>query len=254
MLSHRVIPLLLMDRQRLVKTRNFKRPVYVGDPLNVLRIFNEKEVDEIIIVDIGASRDQKEPDFDYIEELAGECFVPLTYGGGVNSISHAQRLFRLGVEKVALNSSALERPNLIRELSDTYGSQSIVASVDLRRSRSGVLEIFSAATRQVTKGEPSKVLADLQELGVGEILIQSVDREGDLSGPDLDIIAQTRGLNVPVIYAGGVASIADVRMAIAAGADSVAAGAWFVFHGPHRAVLIWYPPYQELDTALDGVR
>lgn len=243
----RVIPILLLDQQRLVKTRQFNNPVYVGDPLNVVRIFNEKEVDELIILDIGATIRGTSPDFGYLEELAGECFVPLTYGGGIRSENDAARLFRGGIEKIALNTAVQTAPQLLTSLRDAFGSQSIVASIDVRRDRkSGNLTVANTGRKKQSTHRLSDLLRIAEEHGAGEILLQSIDREGTLTGPDLAVIHEAKDLSVPLIYAGGISCAADISAAIQAGADAIGVGAWFVFHGPHRAVLIWYPSATDL--------
>lgn len=239
MLERRLIPILLLDRRRLVKTMRFSKPVYVGDPLNVVRIFNEKEVDELIVLDIGASRDCREPDFRYIAEIASECFVPLTYGGGVRSVEDAHLLFRSGVEKISVNSALRENPDLVSRLSATFGSQSIVGSIDVSVSRKGGYLLHPNRRRE--KLSLHAAVHRCEDLGVGEILLQAVHREGMLNGPDDRLIRQLPTMGVPLIYAGGVGSPHQAETASSAGADAVGAGAWFVFHGPHRAVLIWYP-------------
>jgi imidazole glycerol-phosphate synthase subunit HisF len=248
MLERRLIPILLLDRRRLVKTTRFTKPVYVGDPLNVVRIFNEKEVDELILLDIGASRDGHSPDFDYIADLASECFVPLTYGGGVRSVDDAHRLFRSGVEKVSVNSALRQDPDLVARLSSIFGAQSIVGSIDVSASRNGEYRLHPHRRREHLSFDAT--ISRCEELGVGEILLQAVHREGTLQGPDEHLLRHLPTLDVPLIYAGGVGSLDQAAMANSLGADAVGAGAWFVFHGPHRAVLIWYPT--EANTGEQG--
>lgn len=239
MLERRLIPILLLDRRRLVKTTRFKKPVYVGDPLNVVRIFNEKEVDELILLDIGASRDCREPDFSYIAELAGECFVPLTYGGGVRTVDDAQRLFRSGVEKIAVNSALRQAPDVVSRLTATFGAQSIVGSIDVSVSRKGEYRLHPHNRREGLSVDA--LIRRCEEVGVGEVLLQAVDREGTLQGPDEQLLGQLPSLGMPLIYSGGVGNLDHMEIATSVGADAIGAGAWFVFHGPHRAVLIWYP-------------
>lgn len=248
MLKHRVIPVLLLQDGGLVKTREFKNPVYVGDPINTIRIFNEKEVDEIIVLDIGASRLGHEPDYKLIEECAGECFMPLTYGGGVASVSQASQLFRLGVEKVCIQSSALHDLSIVSDLAGRFGSQAVAVSVDVRRNWLGTPQLFSAAKGQPVAENWLEFAGKAQAAGAGEIVVNAVNRDGTLAGPDLKLIRQAAdALSVPLIAVGGISSLADIRAATDAGASAVAAGAFFVFHGPHRAVLITYPRYAELE-------
>lgn len=250
MLKHRVIPSLLLKDGGLVKTRKFKDPMYVGDPVNAIRIFNEKEVDELTVLDITASKMRREPEYDLIEEFAGECFMPLTYGGGIRTIEQAVRIFRLGVEKICMQSLSLENPSLLKEMVDRFGSQSIVVSVDVKRSFLGEPRVYSSARSEIFKGKNlSELLADLMELDVGEILLGSVDKDGTLSGPDLELIRlASKNLGVPLVVSGGVSSLLDIKAAVNAGASAVSAGAFFVFHGKRRAVLITYPAYEDLEN------
>jgi cyclase len=246
---HRVIPALLLHHQGLVKTTRFKDPRYVGDPLNVIRIFNDKEVDELLLLDISATKERRDPNYDLIEQCAGECFMPLAYGGGIRSLEQARRIFHLGVEKLCLQTAAIEDPNLITTLSDTFGAQSIIVSLDVKRNWIGkpVATLTSAA--KPIAGPWLDILRNLVAKGAGEVLFTAVDKDGTLSGPDLDLIrAAGAAVDVPLIALGGVSSLADIKSAVEAGASAVAAGAYFVFHGPHRAVLITYPPYHDLEA------
>lgn len=248
MLRHRVIPVLLLCNAKLVKTLRFKGPKYIGDPINAIRIFNEKEVDEVIVLDITASKGNREPDYDLVEQLAGECFIPLTYGGGVRTVNQARRIFASGVEKICIQTAALENKHLVRELADLFGSQSIMVSLDIKRNWLGRAQVFAAAMGRPISEDWLQVLADLVGLGAGEVLLNAVDKDGTLAGPDFDLIRQaSRRINVPLIAMGGVSSLADIKSAVEAGASAVAAGAFFLYHGPHRAVLITYPRYDELE-------
>ena len=249
MLKHRVIPALLLCNGGLVKTRKFKSPKYVGDPINAIRIFNDKEVDELMVLDITASKECREPDYALIEEFAGECFMPLAYGGGVSSVEQAARIFSLGVEKICLQTAALENPALVSELADRFGSQSVVVSVDVKRSWLGKPQVYSAAQGKALPEPWLQLTQRLVNAGAGEVLLNVVDRDGTLAGPDLGLIREACSvLSVPLIAVGGVASLADIKAVVDAGASAVAAGAFFVFHGPHRAVLITYPRYHELEA------
>lgn len=248
MLKHRVIPVLLLYRGGVVKTRGFRNPKYVGDPLNVIRIFNEKEVDELVLLDIAASRESREPDYGLIEQVAGECFMPLAYGGGVRTVQQAQRIFASGVEKICIQTAALENYLIVRELADFFGSQSVIVSVDIKRNWLGRPQIFASSKRTATSGDWLKMLSKYIDAGAGEVLLNAVDRDGTLTGPDLDLIRlASERVNVPLVALGGIASLADIKSAVEAGASAVAAGAFFVYHGPHRAVLITYPKYSELE-------
>jgi cyclase len=254
MLMPRLIPCLLLKGGGLVKTFRFSQPKYVGDPINAVRIFNEKETDELMLLDIEASGEGRDPDFDLIEQIAGECFMPLCYGGGIRSVDDAKRLFGLGVEKVAVQSAFLRDPAILREIADHAGEQAVVASIDVRTNWLGRRKVRLPNGIQPRHTDWRGLMRDAVAHGAGEILIQSVDRDGTLSGLDLPLIAEASALvDVPLIAAGGAASLDDIRAAVGAGASAVAAGAFFVFHGPHRAVLITYPRYDELEALWAGV-
>ena len=245
MKNHRLIPALLLKDDGLVKTIKFNNPSYVGDPINAIRIFNEKEVDEILVIDITSTKEKKEPNYKLIEEFAGECFMPLTYGGGINNIDQAKKLFSLGVEKICLQSAAFNDPLFISDLVNTFGSQSIVISFDIKRNLWKKPKIFLSENSSMLKDLWVDKIKNIVSLGIGEILINCVDRDGTLSGPDLEIISEVSNtLSVPVIALGGISSLKDISNTIQAGASAVAAGSFFIYHGPHRAVLINYPEYE----------
>jgi cyclase len=248
MLNHRVIPCLLLSNGGLVKTRKFENGVYVGDPINAIRIFNEKEVDELVLLDIRASLEKRGPDYDLLKEIASECFMPLAYGGGIISIDQIRTLLRLGIEKVILNTALNRDPNFVREAVDTFGSQAITASIDVRRKLFGRYEVITLAGTEATGLTPVEAARKAEELGVGEILLTSIDAEGSMTGYDIDLLAQvSQSTNVPVIASGGAGKLDDFRTAVRAGhASAVSAGSMFVFYGPHRAVLITYPQYSTL--------
>jgi cyclase len=250
MLKHRVIPSLLIRNGGLVKTTQFANPRYVGDPLNAIRIFNEKEVDEILVLDIMASKEGREPDFAMIEEFSGECFMPLCYGGGISSIAQAERLFSLGVEKLSLQAATFSNLNLITEIATRFGSQAIVASIDIKVNWRGQPQLYEAASGAVHQGWQNH-LARVVDAGAGEVLLTAVDRDGMMKGVDTKLIeAASQAVGVPLIACGGVGSLADIKAAVQAGASAVAAGAFFVFQGKHRAVLITYPNYTTLEDLL----
>ena len=253
MLQHRVIPSLLLRNGGLVKTERFAKPRYVGDPINAIRIFNEKEVDELIVLDIEASRLGREPDYELIAAFAGECFMPLCYGGGIRSIDQAHRLFALGVEKISVQTGALHDLALVSRIAEAYGSQAVVVSVDVSRSLLGRYQLYSAATTKTVSRDWTEFIRAAIAAGAGEILVNAVDRDGTMKGIDRTLIAKAAAeCTVPLIACGGVASLADIKQAVEAGAAAVAAGAFFVFYGPHRAVLITYPKYDELVALLNG--
>jgi cyclase len=235
----------------LVKTVKFTNPKYVGDPVNAIRIFNDKEVDELMVLDICASRERREPDYKAIEQFAGECFMPLCYGGGIRTVEQATRVFALGVEKICLQTSALKDPTLITRLAERFGSQSILVSADIKKNWRGQYRLYSAATCKLLDQPWLEFLHKAVKLGAGEIVINSVEKDGTMSGMDIELIARaSQALSVPLIAVGGVGSLGDIKAAVDAGASAVAAGAYFVFQGKHRAVLITYPRYQELETVL----
>jgi imidazole glycerol-phosphate synthase subunit HisF len=242
-LKNRVIPCLLLRGNGLVKTRQFKDPVYVGDPVNAMRIFSEKEVDEIVVLDIEASRLEREPSYALIEEMAGEAFMPVAYGGGLRTLEQVKRLIRCGVEKVVINSAAVESTQIIRECADVFGSQAVVGAVDVKKTLFGGYRVM---TRSATVESRTPVLEHVRRLvesGVGEIFLNSVDRDGTMSGYDLPLIREVASsVPVPLVACGGAGTVDHLRQAIVeAGASAVAAGSMFVFHGKHRAVLISYP-------------
>ena len=248
MLRHRVIPCLLVKNGGLVKTRRFDDPKYVGDPINAIRIFNDKEVDELMVLDILASREGREPDYEMIELYAGECFMPLCYGGGVTTVVQAQRLFALGVEKVSVQTGAMRRPALIDELARTVGSQSVVLSIDVKRDWRGRPKLYFAGTRERVDRPWLDYAREMVDRGAGEIVLNSVDRDGVMNGYDLELVREAASaLPVPVIAMGGAGKLEHIKEGARAGASALAAGSLFVFQGPHRAVLISYPRYSELE-------
>jgi len=247
-LRHRVIPCLLLRQGGLVKTRRFAKPKYVGDPINAIRIFNDKEADELMVLDITASRERREPPYGLVEQFAGECFMPLSYGGGIRTVEQARRLFALGVEKVCVQTGALDDPTLVTRLAERFGVQAVVVSIDVKRSWLGHRKVYAAATGKTLRRPWVEHMQRLAAAGAGEVLVSAVDRDGMMQGMDLDMIHEaSHAVSVPLIASGGVGSLAHVRAAVAAGASAVAVGAFFVFQGPHRAVLITYPRYQELE-------
>jgi imidazole glycerol-phosphate synthase subunit HisF len=255
MLKNRVIPALLLQNNGLVKTTKFSSPKYVGDPINVIRIFNEKEVDELMLLDISASKNNKEPNYSLLEQVAGECFMPLAYGGGVKTIEVARRLFSLGIEKICIQSAGLENPQLISELSDCFGSQSIIFSIDVKKNFFGKRIVYSSKLQKSINDDLLGTINKFVRLGVGEILLNSVDKDGTLSGPDISMIKDVcESVEVPVIALGGISSLNDIRICVNAGASAVAAGAFFVYHGPHRAVLITYPKYLEIENLFKTIK
>ncbi|HLG19883.1 MAG TPA: AglZ/HisF2 family acetamidino modification protein [Bdellovibrionota bacterium] len=249
MKEYRVIPVLLVDQGRLIKTKAFSNEVYVGDPINTIKIFNDKEVDEIVVLDVTASTRGAEPDLAMIDALASECFVPLAYGGGVNTVDQARRILRLGVEKIILNTSALDRPPLIRQIGDRFGKQSVVVSIDVKKTFLGGYRVMRDRARRKTEWHPEQFAKEVESLGAGEVILTRADHEGTLQGYDVELIHRVASaVHIPVIAHGGARGMDDFVAAVRSGASAVAAGHIFVFHGPHNAVLITFPSRNELET------
>jgi len=237
----RVIPVLLLDNKKLVKTIRFKDPVYVGDPVNAVRIFNEKEVDELVLLDISATKDKREPDYKLLENIVSEAFMPIGYGGGIKSLAVANTLFGLGIEKVIFNSLMIENENEIRKIVEHYGSQSVIACVDIKKNFLGKKQVFFKGLSKTITTDILDYVEHLQSVGFGEIILQSVDKDGTGTGYDLEVLEHVSGkLNIPVVIAGGAATENDFKNAFNKGASAAAAGSMFVFNGKHRAVLISY--------------
>lgn len=243
MIRARVIPCLLLRGHGLVKTRKFEDSVYLGDPVNAVRIFSEKEADELVILDIDASREGGEPDYEFVAEIAGECFMPVAYGGGIQTLAQARKLIRCGIEKVVINSASIESTGFIREIADVFGSQAVVGSIDARKTMLGGHRVFVKSGTVGTKLKPEDHAASLEQAGVGEILLTSIDRDGQMQGYDIELIKKVSGrVNVPVVACGGAGTLDHMSMAMSkGGASAVAAGSMFVFYGKHKAVLINYP-------------
>lgn len=254
MYRSRVIPCLLLKGNGLVKTRKFRNPVYVGDPINAVRIFNEKEVDELVVFDIGASVDKTEPNFELVAEIAGECFMPFCYGGGITSFQQVKRLIRGGVEKVAINTAATRSLEIISDVAAAYGSQAVVGAIDVQRDLFGKPHVMAASATVKTAMSPAEYAARLVAAGAGEIFVNSVDRDGTMKGYDVGLIRSiTDAVTVPVVACGGAGKYADFDEAIAlGGASAVAAGSLFVFYGKRRAVLINYPGATAMEQSVPG--
>ncbi len=250
MLKTRIIPVLLIKNRGLYKGIKFQNHKYVGDPINTVKIFNDKEVDEIVILDIEASKLNKEIDFDYIKDVVSEAFMPLAYGGGIKSYEEAKKLISLGIEKIVLNTYAILNFDLIRKLVDKFGSQSVVFSLDVKKTDHG-RKVFIKSGTQETQYDPVELAKIMEELGVGEIILNNIDKDGTLTGYDLELIKiVSKELKIPLVAAGGAKELEDFKRAKESGAHACAAGAMFVFYGPHRAVLISYPKYDKLKKLL----
>jgi cyclase len=243
MLRPRIIPSLLLHEKGLVKTVNFKTPKYIGDPINAVRIFNEKEVDELAFFDIDATVHNKEPDYVLIEKLANQSRMPLCYGGGVKTIGQAQKIFGLGIEKIALSSAVIQNPQLVTQIADRVGSQSVIVVLDVKKKLLGGYEIYTHNGKKSTGINPVKFAKELELLGAGEIIINSIDQDGVMKGYDMNLIDKiTETISIPITVLGGAGSISDLEKVIERhGVIGVSAGSLFVFKGPHKAVLINYP-------------
>lgn len=252
MLRVRVIPALLLRRGSLVKTRRFRAPDYIGDPCNTLRIFNELEVDELAILDVVASREGQRPDFELLADIASECFMPLSYGGGLRTMDDAARVFSTGFEKVIVNSHSFERPEFLTEIADVYGSQAVIASLDVKRDWLGRPRVFSHSGRRAHRHDPVSWAREMEARGAGEILLTSIEREGTWRGFDIELIHEvSAAVSVPVIAQGGARNIADLQAAVFdGGASSVALGAMVVYQKEGCGVLVNFPERDELEQAL----
>jgi len=243
MLRPRLIPCLLVRQKGLVKTLRFTDEKYVGDPINAVRIFNEKEVDELMVLDIDATARQSEPDYVMITNLAAECRMPLCYGGGVKTVQQIVKIIGMGVEKVAISSVAVSNPRVVSEMASYVGSQSIVAVLDLKKNRSGIFEIWTHNGTRNTGRELVEFARELEGLGIGELVLNSIDRDGTMLGYDREILRRIRDIvRVPVTVLGGAASLDDIGELVREfGIVGAAAGSLFVFKGAFKAVLINYP-------------
>ncbi len=248
MFAPRVIPCLLLQGEGLVKTVKFRKPVYLGDPINIVKIFNDKEVDELMLCDRQATVRGAGPCFARIERIASECFMPLGYAGGVRSLEDMRRLFNLGIEKVAVNTYAIENPSFIRQASEQFGSQSIVVSLDVKKRLLGGYQVYARGGRQATGRDPVSFAVEMEEMGAGEILLTAIDRDGTMSGYDTKLARQVASaVSIPVVACGGARDLDDLATAVRdGGASAAGAASMFVFNGPNRAVLITYPGRGEL--------
>jgi cyclase len=251
----RIIPVLLLKGSGLVKTVKFQKPVYVGDPVNAVKILNEKEVDELIILDINVTTQGGEPQYEYLREIVSECFSPLGYGGGIKNIGQIKKLIQSGIEKVVINTACFTHPDLLREASQNFGSSTIVAAMDVSKNIFGKYSVYSHAGTKNTSIDPIKHAVHLQAQGAGEIFLNNIDLDGTMKGYDHTIIRRvTDAVDIPVIVCGGASDHADLFKAIrTSGASAASAGSLFVFQGKHRGVLITYPDYETIRIGLREV-
>lgn len=250
MLATRLMPCLLMSNGALVKTIRFRQGSYVGDPVNAVRIFNQKEVDELILLDIHATTQNRGIDFETLEKVVSECFMPICYGGGVRSLEDMRRLYALGIEKVSLGAAAFEEPDLVRRAAREFGSQAVVVTLDVKKGLLGRSTVRTRSGSQDTKLTPPDAARHFEGQGAGELLLYSIDRDGTWSGFDLKLIESvTHGTGIPVVATGGAGSLDDVKAAvIQAGASAVAIGSMAVFQGMDLGVLIKFPSRKDQDA------
>lgn len=255
MLRPRISPCLLVHKGGLVKTQGFSNPKYVGDPINAVRIFNEKEVDEIVVIDIDATVAEREPDYSLVKRLAAESRMPICYGGGVRHVEQFERLVGLGVEKVAVGAACFSAPDVLTRAAEVVGRQSVVAVADVRRDvRTGTMGVFTHNGKAATGVVVSEFARRMEQLGAGEILVNSIDRDGMMTGYDLELVQTVRdSVGCPVTALGGAGSLSDIEALVARfGAIGASAGSLFVFKGVYRAVLINYPKRVERDRLVES--
>ncbi|MDS1140045.1 AglZ/HisF2 family acetamidino modification protein [Pusillimonas sp. SM2304] len=249
MLATRVIPILLLKNTGLVKGVRFSNHKYVGDPVNAVKIFNMKEVDELVFLDITASVEGRKPNYELLADIASQAFMPFGYGGGLATLQDIEKLFKLGIEKAILNTAAIKDLKLIGQASKIVGSQSIVVSMDVKKNILGKYQIYSHSGSFNTKLDPVEYAKRAADAGAGELILCSIDREGTGRGYDIDIVERVAAaVEIPVVASGGAATLQHFKQAVDAGASAVAAGDMFTFHGKHKAVLITYPDYKKLEA------
>lgn len=249
---NRIIPCLLRHKSGIVKTEKFTKPRYIGDPLNTARLYNEKEVDELIVLDIDATVDGKEPDYQFIEDIASECFMPVCYGGGIKTIEQMRTIFSLGIEKVALSSVLIDNPQILTEAASIFGRQSLVAVLDVKQPLWGAQRVYTHNGKKKTTHTPIELAQKLVKLGAGEIVINNIDNDGTMRGYDYSLMAKiAKSISVPVVALGGASELIDmVRVVKQSGCSAAAAGSLFVYSGKHRAVLVTYPKRTDIDEQM----
>ena len=246
----RIIPTLLIDDRDLIKTVQFGKRTYLGDPVNAVKIFNRKGIDELSILDIGATRNHREPDYEILKDIASEAFMPLSYGGGITTLDQVHELLKIGYEKVVLNSSLVRTPELITKSADQFGSQSIVASIDAKKTGDGY-KCFISDGKEESKWNPVDLAKEAERLGAGEIIINSIDNDGMMKGYDIELVKSiSDSVRIPVIAIGGAGGINDLKAVLHEGhAHAAAGGSMFVYYGKLKAVLITAPSEEELTLA-----
>ena len=247
----RVIPVLTLQNEKLVKTVKFKKPNYIGDPINAVKIFNEKEVDEIIILDITATKEKRTPNYKKIEEIAEEAFMPFAYGGGIQNLTQVEKLFQLGIEKVVINSALANNLELITQIAKKYGTQSVVAAIDVKKDWLGNKNAYTFSGSKKVKIALLDFIKKVEAAGAGEVFLNQIDLDGTYSGYDLDLVSKVaNATNLPLIVCGGAASVNDFYAAVKQGASAVAAGSMFVYQGKQKGILINYPSQEVLMSML----
>lgn len=248
MFRPRVIPVLLLKNKGLVKTKKFSNPNYIGDPINAVRIFNDLQADELVFLDITASRENRLVSVDLVKDIGDEAFMPFAVGGGIKSLNDARTLIQAGAEKVVINTAAFYNPNLISQIAGDFGNQSIIASVDVKKSLFGTYRIYIESGKKRIQKSLTDYVKELEKQGAGEVLINSIDNDGLMAGYDIHLVKTVAdAVNIPVIACGGAGMLSDLSKAHFEGnASAVAAGSMFVYHGPRNAVLINYPEKEEL--------
>lgn len=255
-LQKRIIPSLLLHKGGLYKTEKFKKPTYIGDPINAIKIFNEKEVDELMFLDIDVSVGNKEPNYKMIEDIASECFMPLCYGGGVKNVEQMKTIYSLGVEKISISSQAVINPKLIKEAANIFGNQSVVVTVDIKKDFWGNKKVFIYNGKKNTKINPIDFVKEVELLGAGEIVINSCDHDGVMKGYDTELLQEVKlNVKVPIIALGGAGNLNHIKEVFEiTKIDAVACGSMFVYQGPLKGVLISYPPYQKIQDILSSTK
>jgi cyclase len=251
MLRPRIIPVLLLENNGLVKTTRFNNPNYIGDPINAVKIFNDKGVDELILLDISASKEKRKPNFNRIKEIISEAFMPVSYGGGISSLNDIESVIKLGVEKVCINSVAITTPEFIKNAANEFGSSTICISVDVKKNWLGKKYVYSHSGKRKSNFSPIQFSKLAEDYGAGEVLLQSIDNDGTYSGYDLDLIAKVSShITIPVIACGGAKDEKNLIDAIKAGASASAAGSLFIYNGNNKAVLLNFPNEAWIDNEL----
>lgn len=250
MLQKRVIPCLLLYKGGLYKTERFKKPTYIGDPLNAIKIFNDKEVDELIFLDIMASTQNKEPNYQLIEDIASECFMPVCYGGGVKNIEQMRKIYGLGIEKISLSTAVVSQPSILMAASKMFGSQSVVVTIDVKKDIWGRQKVYIKNGKQNTKIDCIEFAKTVQDLGAGELVINSIDNDGLMKGYDLKLLSQIKEhVTIPTVALGGAGELNHIKEAFhLTNIDAVACGSLFVYQGALKGVLINYPTYDKIQA------